>query len=189
MNNSVSDEQLYNDFLHGDNEALDELLVRYKDGLTWFLYGIVRNMEDAEDLMMDTFALLITKRLNFRNDSTFKTWLYGVGRNLARKHLRKSHCVNGHELVIVPEIYKEVIGSGDLLEDIIISEDVDQLYSALHSIPEEYATVLYLQYIEQLNTKQVARVMKKTVKQIYNLTARAKVQMKKEIELIKGKEG
>ena len=57
MNNSVSDEQLYIDFLHGNNEALDELLVRYKEGLTWFLYGIVKNLEDAEDLALLIFVM------------------------------------------------------------------------------------------------------------------------------------
>ena len=178
-----TDEQLYSRFIHGETEALDELLLRHKDGLTWFLYGIVKNMEDAEDLMMDTFALLITKRLNFKNDSSFKTWLYGVGRNLARKHLRKNHYLNEKELVVLPDSYKEVIGASDLLTDVIKTEDVSRLYGALNSIPEEYATVLYLQYIEQLSTEQIAKVMKKTVKQVYNLTARAKAQMKKEIEL------
>ena len=92
--NTLSDEQLYINFLHSDNEALDELLVRHKEGLTWFLYGIVKNLEDAEDLMMDTFALLITKRVNFRNDSSFKTWLYGIGRNLSKKHIRKKAYAN-----------------------------------------------------------------------------------------------
>ena len=84
---------------------------------------------------------------------------------------------------MLPDSYKEVIGASDLLTDVIKTEDVSRLYGALNSIPEEYATVLYLQYIEQLSTEQIAKVMKKTVKQVYNLTARAKAQMKKEIEL------
>jgi len=36
-----TDEQMYSRFIHGETEALDELLLRHKDGLTWFLYGIV----------------------------------------------------------------------------------------------------------------------------------------------------
>ena len=178
-----TDEQLYSRFIHGETEALDELLLRHKDGLTWFLYGIVKNMEDAEDLMMDTFALLITKKLNFKNDSSFKTWLYGIGRNLARKHARKSHYDNEQVLNALPDSYMELIEESDLLSDIVKLEDNKRLYIALNSIQEEYATVLYLQYIEQLSTEQIAKVMKKTVKQVYNLTARAKAQMKKEIEL------
>ena len=146
------------------------------------MYGIVKNMEDAEDLMMDTFALLITKKLNFKNDSSFKTWLYGIGRNLARKHARKSHYDNEQALNALPDSYMELIEESDLLSDIVKLEDNKRLYIALNSIPEEYATAIYLQYIEKLSIEQTSKIMKKTVKQIYNLTGRAKSRLKQELE-------
>lgn len=177
-----TDEQLYSRFIHGESDALDELLIRHKDGLTWFLYGIVKNVEDAEDLMMDTFALLITKKVNFKNNSSFKTWLYGIGRNLAKKHVRKSHYANEQIMNTLPEKYMEQLEDSDLLVDVIKAEDSGRLYAALNAIPEEYATAIYLQYIERLSSEQTAKIMKKSLKQIYNLTSRAKVRLRQELE-------
>lgn len=188
MNNSASDEQLYSDFVHGNNEALDELLVRHKEGLVWFIFGIVKDLNDAEDLMMDTFALLIAKKPRFNNISSFKTWLYGIGRNLARTHVRKKQLASDKVDEMIPQVYREVIEGNDVLAKFIEAEDNSHIYEAFNRLTKDYMTVLYLQYIENLNINQVAKVMKKTVKQVYNLNARAKVQMKKELEIIKGKD-
>lgn len=180
---STTDEKLYNIYLRGDNEALDELLIRHRDGLVWFLYGIVRDEHDAEDIMMDTFALLITKQPKFRNNSTFKTWLYSIGRNLARKHVRKRDFTEKKEQLIIPEIVSEQLASGDILSDVIKTEDADKLCEAMEALKEEYATVLYLQYIEKLDIEQTARIMKKSEKQIYNLTNRAKIRLRETLDI------
>lgn len=85
-----TDEQLYSRFIHGETEALDELL-------------------------------------------------FGIGRNLARKHARKSHYDNEQALNALPDSYMELIEESDLLSDIVKIEDNKRLYIALNSIPEEYA--------------------------------------------------
>ena len=53
--------------------------------------GFVKNEEDAEDLLMDTFAKLAVDKPHFDPDRTgsFKSWLYAIGRNNALMHLRK----------------------------------------------------------------------------------------------------
>ena len=49
-----TDEQLYSRFLaRGDSADLGVLLERHGESLTLFLYGCVRSMEDAEELMLD----------------------------------------------------------------------------------------------------------------------------------------
>lgn len=183
----TTDEQLYSRFLHGENDALDELLIRHKDGLIWFLYGIVKDLEDAEDLMMDTFALLISKKVNFKNNSTFKTWLYGIGRNLSKKHIRKKAYANERTAMLIQEQMQSISSDNDLLTELINARDTKMFYEALGTLKEEYSTVLYLQYIENLDTETMAKIMKKSTKQIYNLAARAKVALKKEIEMLEDK--
>ncbi|MCR5324492.1 MAG: hypothetical protein K6E85_14635 [Lachnospiraceae bacterium] len=84
------DEIIYSRYLKtSDNKDLKELLVRYRTELTFFIYGFVRNMEDAEEIMMDAFAAAASGTARFSGKSSFKTWLYAIGRNLAMKQLRK----------------------------------------------------------------------------------------------------
>lgn len=176
-----TDEQLYFRYLQGENEALDELLIRHKDRLIWFLYGIVKNMDDAEDLMMDTFALLITKKLKFAQNSSFKTWLYGIGRNLARKHVRKKNISTEKMAFLIPEFETDFGVQSDLLSEFVKEQDSKLLYQAMNRLPEAYSTVLYLQYMENLDVENISRIMKKSAKQVYNLTSRAKERLRNEL--------
>ena len=50
------DDELYSRFLAGDVPAYDDLLIRYGDNLTWYLYGYLHNLQDSEDLMIEAFA-------------------------------------------------------------------------------------------------------------------------------------
>ena len=55
---SDSDEKLYMRFLEKrDSDDLRVLLERYNESLTLFLYGFVKDMDDAEELMLDAFAV------------------------------------------------------------------------------------------------------------------------------------
>lgn len=168
-----TDELIYNRYLQGDEEALDELLLRHKEGLTFFLLGYVHRMEDAEDLMMDTFAVLLEKKVKFKKQSSFKTWLYGIGRNLARNYLRKNRMVSFEDLE-----ESKISGENEPETLFCAEEERKILYDALKSLKEEYRTALYLAYFEKMDAQQIAVVMKKNIKQIYNLMARGKEQLR-----------
>ena len=45
---ALSDDQLYNAFIKGDNSSFDELMVRYGDSLTYYLWGKLGDMQEAE---------------------------------------------------------------------------------------------------------------------------------------------
>lgn len=80
--------RLYNLFLSGDGGALEELVRLYSDDLVRFACLFVGNAAEAEDVMADTFAALIVKRKKFREEATFKTYLYKIARNKAMDVLR-----------------------------------------------------------------------------------------------------
>ena len=56
------------------------------------------------------------------------------------------------------------------------------LYEALSRLPADYRQVLYLLYFEEATADEAARIMNKTRKQIYNLTARGKAELRKHLE-------
>ena len=87
MEKSTSD---YQSFLSGDPEGLCSIVQDYKDGLVLYLNGIVQNFAVAEELTEDVFVKLIMKRPRFLSDSSFKTWLYAIGRNMALSYLRRN---------------------------------------------------------------------------------------------------
>ena len=181
MAKSEEDGQLYIRYLKkGDKDALKQLWLKHREALTMFLYGLVHSMDDAEELMMDTFAILSSRTAHYcpRKDASFKTWLYAIGRNQARMFQRKHREVPSE----MEEGTLELPASEDIAQRILTSERNTQLWKALQSLHADYAQVLYLSFFEDMNSEQIARIMKKTVKQVYNLQTRAKAALKEKLE-------
>ena len=87
-----TDEALYSRYLETDDDGdLEILLARHREGLLLFLLGFVRNPEDAENLLMDTFARLAADQPRFEASypGSFRNWLYTIRRRNALMQLRK----------------------------------------------------------------------------------------------------
>ena len=170
-----SDEQVYSRFLaERREENLELLLRRYRESLTLFLFGFVRNWEDAEELMLDAFAEAAAARTGFSGRSSFKTWLFSIGKKLALMHLRKAR-------TSVPLPPAET--DGETAELALLRDERDRtLYRALDRLNGDYRQILILLYFEQMSHEEAGRVMGKTRKQIYNLAERGRKALKEELE-------
>ena len=174
---SISDEELYLRFLSRREEAVLEVLIeRHEYKLTLFLYGYIHNMEDAEDIMIDTFAEAAAREKWSLKGSSFKTWLFAVGRKKALMHLRKQK--NAPLL-----LEDDIAGSGDPPEMILIKKERDrELYRAMEKLSPDYRRVLILIYFENMSRDEAAKVMGKSKKQIYHLVQRGRERLKSILE-------
>ena len=174
-----SDEILYARFLKKqDNEDLKTLLARHREGLTLFLYGFLHNMEDAEDIMLYAFAEAASGTAVFSGRSSFKTWLFSIGRNQAMKHLRKRRF-----FFVSADDAGEITDPADTPETTRLEDERNRhLYQALDALNTEYRQVLFLLYFEQMSVEEAAAVMKKNAKQIYNLSHRGREALRKQLE-------
>ncbi|MCQ2484847.1 MAG: RNA polymerase sigma factor [Clostridia bacterium] len=168
----------YRRFLDGDDSGIVEIIRDYKDGLTLYLNGYVRNIFTAEELMEETFFRLMTKKPKFKGKSSFKTWLYAIGRNTATDYLRKQS-----KTALQDEMSDEIISEENSVEKEYLKEESKiRLYKAMKRIKPEYEQVLYLTFFEGCSNEQAASVMKKNRRQIENLVYRAKKALKVELE-------
>ena len=71
----LTDSECYNLFLKGDTAAYDELMLRYGDSLTYYLYGYLHDWHDAEDMMIEAFARIMAKRPRI-GEGAFKAYLF-----------------------------------------------------------------------------------------------------------------
>lgn len=58
----VSDGDFYRQYLNGDDAGLEALMEKYGDPLTLYLDGYLHDIHEAEELMLDVFAYLFTKK-------------------------------------------------------------------------------------------------------------------------------
>ena len=78
-----TDENLYEHFWNGEKIAADELVHRHGDILVLFLNSYVKDIHEAEDLMIEAFALMFVKRRPVSEDGSLRAYLYKTARRLA----------------------------------------------------------------------------------------------------------
>ena len=84
----VCDGDFYRQYLNGDDAGLEALMEKYGDPLTLYLDGYLHDIHEAEELMLDVFAYLFTKKPRIR-DGGFKAYLYKAARHMALRHKSK----------------------------------------------------------------------------------------------------
>ena len=170
-----TDEAIYSRFLADRREEdFRILLERHRESLTLFLYGYVHNMEDAEELMLDAYAEAAVGA-GFSGRSSFKTWLFSVGKNLALQHLRRQRSRLSRQ-----DALPEAASPPEL--DLLRAERSLQLYQALSQLKTEYRQILILLYFEDMSPEEAGRVMGKTRRQIYRLAEQSRQALKEKLE-------
>ena len=176
MDNGASS---YRRFLDGDDKGIAEIVEDYKDGLILYLNGYVNNIFIAEELTEDTFFRLITKKPRYSGKSTFKSWLYAIGRNVAVDYIRH----NSKKLQIPIEDMENYLSEELSLEQSYIKEERKIIvHKALSKLTTDYRTILWLVFFEGFSNKEAAIVLKKNDRQIKDLLYRAKQSLKSKLE-------
>ena len=172
----MTDEALYRQYLSGDDAGLDALMKKYGNPLTLYLDGYLHDIHEAEELMLDVFAYLFTKKPRIQ-DGGFKAYLYKAARHMAlrQKRMRKL-------LFSLDELTNQPDGQL-LVEEVIRTEERNRiLHLCMDGLNPDYREVLYLTYFEGMSYAQAAEVTGKTVKQITNMVYRGKESLRKLLE-------
>lgn len=169
----------YRRFLDGDDTGIAEIVGEYKDGLILYLNHYVNNLCVAEELTEDTFFRLLVKKPRFSGRSSFKSWLYAIGRNVAVDYIRHNSKLSSTPL----EEMEDYLSNEQSLEQSYIKEESKiALHKALSRLAPDYRQVLWLVYFEDFSNKEVAIALKKSDRQVKNLLYRAKKSLKSELE-------
>lgn len=179
MDNGASS---YRRFLDGEENAFDDILIDYRDSLTFFINRYVRDISAAEDIAIDCFMELIVHRHRYNFKTTLKTYLFMLGRSRAIDYIRHRSILKTVEL---SDAESELTDCSELEDIVLAGERARVINEALKKLPEDMSAAVHLVFLEGMSYEEAARVMKKNKKQVDNLLYRAKAQLRSLI----GKEG
>ena len=84
-----SDGELVERARKGDRDAFRELVERYQRKIATLALGMLRNREDALDVVQETFTKAFQSLDRFKGDASFYTWTYRIAVNLCIDHQRR----------------------------------------------------------------------------------------------------
>ena len=156
----LSDEMLARAVARGDELAMTELMARYERRLAQFVRSsLADGAELTEDVLQEVFLQVHRSASRFAGQSSFKTWLYGLARNVCRYESRKLKrqpawlAENDEALRDVPA---EALGPLDTMER---REVLDAVRAAVDALPPPYRLVLMLRDWEDLSYAEIGRAL------------------------------
>ena len=172
----TTDDELYNGYLGGNAQAGDELMLRYGDALTAYLFSFIGDHHDAEDLMLDSFASILVRKPKI-GEGCFKAYLFKTARHKACRLWRKK--LKQNEFSLPDDIISEEVSPE---RKTVIDENISALHKCLNLIPTQYREALWLKYAMDLSYDQAAQIMVCSRKKIDNLLMNGKKTLRKELE-------
>ncbi len=143
---------LLQDFTDGDDSAFIRIYETYKKPLYVFCCRMIRDGEEAKDVVQDVFTTLYRRPPAPVGEGSLKSWLYTVARNGCLKSLRRSHNSEEEE--------PEPIGSDDVpYEAMERSERTRIVLHALEELAPEYREVILLREWNGMNYREISDVL------------------------------
>jgi RNA polymerase sigma-70 factor (ECF subfamily) len=153
--------------LHGDKHEFEKVVHRESPRLFRVIRRIVRDDDEAESVMQETYLQAYLRLGSFRRESTFTTWLYSIGINLARAALKKSNRFSTLEEADIDRLqprfnrgmYIEGFESWNPQKIAEIQDRKRIIHRAIDQLPPDYRTIVVLRDIEELSTAEVAAML------------------------------
>lgn len=160
-----SDEFLVQRAQRGDQEAFTALFNRYNLPICKFLWGMVKNYADVQDLAQQTFIKVHKKLATLTKGTSFEPWLYRIAENTARDYLRAKRRYPYLSSEELKEDYEEWgTAFEDRVEQTLLFEQIQE--ELLKKLPETQGRcfVLRMQGIEPAEIARRLNLSKGTVR-------------------------
>ncbi len=162
----LTDEQLMLRVQGGHSASFDELVGRYKDRLFNYLFRLVGNRDDAEEIAQEALVKAYIHAEKYKTIAKFSTWLYTIATNLVRNKMRsRGRGPKIYSLWSKPsadtdeEKLIDIIDPGRTPDEKVNDTELSEIINeAIKRIPMKYRDSFVLREINQLSYEEIAAV-------------------------------
>lgn len=149
----------------GDVTAFEELIDSYQKKVFNLALRIIGNYDDAADLAQETFVRIFKAISNFKEQSSFSTWVYRITTNVCLDEIRKRK--NKKFVSLDEDIHMD---DGDMKRQ-VVSEDPGPddaaeraevrrvVNNAINKLPEDQRAVITLRDLHGMSYEEIAKIL------------------------------
>jgi RNA polymerase sigma-70 factor (ECF subfamily) len=188
----MEDEVLLDRILKGDRDAFTELVRRYQTSLVRLARYYVKSESSAEDVAQDTWIAVMRGLEKFEGRSSFKTWLFRIAANRARKTgTREFRVLNVDPVDPVSSarfneagMWREApVPFTELINDKLANAEVlEACRNAIRELPEPQQSVVTLRDVEGLSTREVSELLELSEANVRVLVHRGRAKIRESLE-------
>jgi RNA polymerase sigma-70 factor (ECF subfamily) len=151
----------------GDYQAFEALVNRYEGKVYRLGMRMLRNQEDAEDALQETFLQVYRGLKGFEGRSTFSTWLFRLATNVCLMRIRHRETEPANVLPLEEYLPRHEGGEHlqiqdwpDKPEEVLLNkESREKMFEALEKLPAEYRAVFILRDIEGFSNAEAGEAL------------------------------
>jgi RNA polymerase sigma-70 factor, ECF subfamily len=184
MNEAGIIQKLY----EGDENAFRQMVEKYQKLVVNTCFGLVHNIQDAEDIAQDVFIEVFRSVGKFRGHSKISTWLYRIAVNRSLNFIRDNKRRKWFESVEEADgsekfgIFNSSVRKNEIPDsEMENKERAIVLHETIDSLPKNQRVAFTLSKYEDLSYKEISEVMEVSVSSVESLIHRAKKNLQKKL--------
>jgi RNA polymerase sigma factor (sigma-70 family) len=161
LESRAEDSSLIQQALAGNDRAYKKLMSKYHDPIFNFIYKMVHDRQQVEDLTQEAFIKAFASLKNFNDEYAFSTWLYKIATNNSIDFIRKRKLQMYS--IDKPIESKDSDYTFELPDDsyeadreLISDQRTKLLNAAIARLPEKYRKVIRLRHVEEKSYEEIA---------------------------------
>lgn len=197
------DNELVARFQEGqDRSSFEELVRRHRNRVYALALRMLKNEDEALEIVQETFLSAFRKLPEFRGESQFTSWLHRIAANFALMRLRHKKVVDA----IIEPLEMEADGGkfgpdgrweeyptgmwGRRADEVVLDGELrERLSSAVDKLPEIHRAVFMLRDIDGLSYQEIADTLETTVPAVKSRLHRARLVLRDDLSMyFEGKE-
>jgi len=186
----LADNELMAKVRDGDVESYEILINKYQGRLISYAYGILKNMEEAKDIVQDAFIRAYRKADYFSAEGNFTGWIYRIVGNLAKNRLKK---LKKSYMVFSIDAEKEFKDGGTVsyeIEDDTMtpermaenSQFAELLEEGVEQLNDNYRDIFIMRNMQDMSYEEIADELDLPLGTVKSRLNRARAQVKEYID-------
>ncbi|MDT4968336.1 MAG: hypothetical protein QOJ64_3073 [Acidobacteriota bacterium] len=166
----------------GDEAAFAELVGRYRNQITGYIYRMLNDYDGAIDMAQETFVRVYQAADRYQTNYAFSTYIYRIATNLAISELRKR---KRRRLVSLTGFFQQTEGQearefnppdlGPLQDAVLVdTERKTAVARAIGTLPEKYRAPIVLRDVEGKSYEEIARILETSEGTVKSRISRAR---------------
>jgi RNA polymerase sigma-70 factor (ECF subfamily) len=185
--NIAEPSRLIAECIAGNEDAIEAFVRQYEKDVFRLALSIVNEPTEAHEITQETFITALKSLHTYQERKSLRAWLYTIGLNLSRSHLRKRRLVERLRTTLT-NIFRVDIQKQSSPEEVVIQNEKETLiWEALNKLDERQRMVIVLRYFHELSITEISEILSVNEGTIHSRLHTARQRLKKTLEQSHGK--
>jgi RNA polymerase sigma factor (sigma-70 family) len=159
---ALEDFTLVKEAQSGSQSAYKILMDRYREQVYMMMFKIVKNKDDADDLVLEAFGKAFRSLDSYTPNFAFSTWLFRIATNncidFVRKRRLNTYSIDQNIESDSKQEFSSTLKSDNLdpEENFMYGQKIKTMQKVILQLPEKYRRILVMRYYEELSYQEIA---------------------------------